>query len=153
MRVGRRGAQEEALRQALMERNRRQRRRLLAIGLGALASGLGVGFWAGLSIGSGDLGARRRRNLDYAHRLARGPLPELLDHYAFVLDLIDLTGGDEILWRGVRRMTRHALSTSAATDRLARELARTISYASAPADLRRNLPRLRARGGLEHERR
>ena len=148
MRVGRFPGQEEALERARRKRRRKERRLLLAVGLAALAGGVGLGV-AGARLGRAFLDpeeARRRRALEHARSLARGPLEDLVEGYAFVLDQIDLTGGDATLWSGVRRLAGWALRTeSEAASRLARELARTLRHGRAPRDLRRRAGELEGR--------
>lgn len=148
MRIGRFPGQEEALRRAREAQRRKERRRLLAVGLGALAGGIGLGL-AGSKV-AGDLldpeTVRRRRALEHARTLARGPLGDLVEGYAFVLDQIDLTGGDAILWTGVERLARWALrDDDPQARRIARELARTLRHGRAPRALRQLLPDLERR--------
>ena len=147
MRVGRFPSQAEALREQIArELSGRMRRRTFLAGL----AGLALGAAAGGATAYGLMPAGRHPQLEFARTLAVGPWNDLEAQYSVLLDVIDLAGGDRVLWGGARRLAEHALRAQGSrAERIARALYRTLSHARAPADLVALRIELRRRGGLE----
>lgn len=144
MRSGMFPGQREALREELERRQRASRRRFLLAGMGGLVAGSGLGWIAAEWLGRPEPSTPV---LDLARALAQGPRHRLVEGYTFVLDALELEGGDADLWLGARRLAEYALEHDGPqARRIARGLAVTLSGLAAPADLASLRPRLEERG-------
>lgn len=144
MQLGRFPGQCEALQEELERRRRAARRRFLLAGLGGLMVGCGLGWVAGARSGGSQA---HPAVVDLARALARGPRHRLVEAYTFLLDALELEGGDPDLWLGARRLADYALTGDGPqARRIARGLAAALSAVAPPADLAALRSRLEMRG-------
>lgn len=132
---------------ALQEDPLRTRRWLLASGVIGVCAGIGIGFWCGSRGADGVEPAGSGRDLaTWARRIAGAPIQELMLNAPAYLYAVDSLPAEELLWRGVVRLTEEL--ESGRTPRVDEELLRsrvltTLRFRS--RELPANLASIRAR--------
>ncbi|MHC4814692.1 MAG: hypothetical protein ACYTFN_16510 [Planctomycetota bacterium] len=149
---------------ALMEEGIPTRRRFIATtvaaAFGAGVVGSVIASWV-IVAGREDKKAQERRPelsdeqklwIAGAKRLAESELDVLVTNYEAVISVIELYGGDEVLWRGAERLATYAvLKRDAYCERLARRLLQTFEFRTPPKSFQRLVPQLTELARKRHD--
>ncbi|MCC6673377.1 MAG: hypothetical protein IT458_20130 [Planctomycetes bacterium] len=133
---------------ALQEDPQETRRTVVFWGLGALASGLGLGALATQLFATPAAAPEPEANpfVALARDLARGPLPDLERNHQMLTHALRHFGDDATLWFGVERLLPRALAGQGReAEALQQDLLLTASLVPPPARLQRDLRELRER--------
>lgn len=129
----------------LHDYRRKSRRGFLALGLGAVAAGVG-GYWFGTTRSTvpSPNTAQADPLLAAARELASQPDAQLLAGHPSLLLALERHTTDETLWLGYRRLVNLACGdTLTDAPRLADRLLKTLRIAPPPADLGAKIEHLR----------